>query len=132
AGATSFNLPNLGIFVWRLKSYRVPASLPVNVAGAAGLAVRFALHPMGEPMVLFNSHRYRADDDPPNLASEDAVPGPMPRARLTQDAPAGRPDQYVSILTYGATPPKEVGKDQPGLVLHLPDADFHAAKTRLR
>lgn len=135
AGATSFNLPNLGIFVWRLKSYRVPASLPVNVAGAAGLAVRFALHPMGEPMVLFNSHRYRADDDPPNLASEDAVPGPMPHARLTSMSPAGRPDQYISVQTYDAADPAAPaapGNDQPGLVLHLPQDPFVAVAWTFR
>jgi hypothetical protein len=127
SGAAGFNLPNLGIFLWRLKSYRVPVSAPVHVDGPAAAAVRFALHPMGEPMVLFNSHRYRADDDPPNLASEDAVPGPMPRARLTSRSPAGRPEQYVSVQTYDPADPDSPaipGQDQPGLVLHLPKEPF--------
>ncbi len=137
AGAAGFNLPNLGIFLWRLKSYRVPASEPVQVvpAGPPGSAVRFALHPMGEPMVLFNSHRYRADDDPPNLAGADAVPGPMPRARLTASSPAGRPDQYVSVETYDPADPKSPatpGKDQPGLVLHLPKSPFAGVVWTLR
>jgi hypothetical protein len=130
-GGAGFNLPNLAIFLWRLRAYRAAVTRPVFVV-TSGQAVRFELHPMGEPMVLFNSHRYRADDDPPNLATEDAVPGPMPRARLTQDTPAGRPDQYISIQTYDSVPPDVPGKDQPGLVLHLPKTLFDGVNWVLR
>ena len=55
---------------------------------------------MGEPMVVFNSYRGRPDAEPPDLASEDAVPGPMPRARLTEKSPFGRPGEYVAHSTY--------------------------------
>jgi phage tail-like protein len=140
-GAASFNLPNLAIFLWRLKSYQPPVSKPTPraivglgpvPAGLAAFSVRFDLHPMGEPMVLFNSHRYRADDDPPNLASEDAVPGPIPPARLTQDTPTGRPGAYVRVTTYGTPPPAAPGGGEVGLVLHLPRTPFAATTWRLR
>lgn len=123
------NLPNLGVFLWRLVDYQVPATMPgraevVAPAAAGPFAVRVDAHPNGEPMVLFNTHRFRADDEPPNLADEDAVPNPMPPARLTSGAPAGRPEAYVQVLTYaGATPP-EPADDAPGLVLHLPEVPF--------
>lgn len=142
-GAHGYNLPNLAIFLWRLEDYTVPVSKPVPPAapddikdlgavpaGLARFAVRFDLHPLAEPMVLFNRHRFQADDDPPNLTSEDALPGPMPAARLTADTPAGRPDEYVRVALYSAAPPP--APDGVGLTLHLPQAPFAATVWRLR
>jgi hypothetical protein len=135
----AYNLPDLAIFLWRLESYRVPVSQPVfrgisaipPQSGFASFAARFDLHPMGEPMVLFNSHRFNADADPPLLTSGDAVPGPMPAARLTSNRPAGRPESYVQVTTYKTTPPPNPpkppdapGSDAVGLVLHLPQGNF--------
>jgi hypothetical protein len=131
------NLPNLAVFLWRLADYQVPVSRParrevVAVAGPAAFAVRFELHPQGDPMVLFNTYRSHADDEPPRLASEDEVPNPMPRARLTTDAPAGRPDAYVRVLPYAGSRPPEPADDAPGLVLHVPEVPFAATAWRLR
>ena len=125
------NLPNLGVFLWRLADYQVPVAMPARrevvlslLPGSAPFAVRFDLHPCGEPMQLFNTHRYRADDEPPDLADADAVPHPMPRARLTTGAPAGRPEAYVQVLPYAGTHPPEPADDAPGLVLHVPAVPF--------
>ena len=129
----AYNLPDLAIFLWRLTSYRVPVSKPAFVAinsvakpGFAPFAACFNLHPMGEPMVLFNSHRFTADADPPVLGTLDAVPGPIPAARLMQGSAAGRPDAYVHVTTYDETiapkRPAEPGSNDVGLVLHLPKA----------
>ena len=125
------NLPNLGVFLWRLTDYQVPVSTPAGgvivaqaAAGAAPFAVRFDLHPQAEPMRLFNTHRYRADDEPPNLADPDAVPNPMPPARLSTGAPAGHPEAYVQVTTYAGPRPPQPADDAPGLVLHLPETPF--------
>lgn len=132
-GRDAPNLSNLGVFVWRLADFQTPLSrpsppfapwnqietLPV-LPGAARFAVRFSLHAQGEPMVLFNRHRYAADAEPPNLASLDAVPGPMPMARLTTGTPAGRPEAYVKVVTDYNEP----ADDAPGLVLHVPAVPF--------
>ena len=136
-GRLAPNLPNLGVFLWRLADYQTPVSRPAPprapwnqiepvaaAPGSARFAVRFELHPQAEPLVLFNTHRYQADDEPPNLAHIDAVPGPMPRARLTSGDPAGRPDAYVQVLTYATPTPAQPADDAPGLVLHLPDPPF--------
>jgi hypothetical protein len=122
-----YNLPNLAVFLWRLEAYTVPVSQPVFRAiadltpadpGNASFAVRFDLHPMGEPMVLFNTHRFAADDDPPNLARPDAVPGPIPPARLTHATATDLTD-YVQVRSYlaGDKPPEA---DDIGLTLYVP------------
>ncbi len=153
-GRIAPNLPHLGVFLWRLGAFRAPCTRPappdapadqvVSLSAPATpatpvparFAVRFALHPQGDPMVLFNTHRYRADDGPPNLAHIDAVPGPMPAARLdaggTGPATAGNPAAYVQVRTYAPPAPEQPGEDAPGLVLHLPEAPFAGQDWRVR
>lgn len=144
-GFSGWNLPNLAIFLWRLQDYTVPVSKPVSplapndiidltpaAVGNAAYSVRIELHPMAEPMVLFNTHRFRADDDPPELSSLDAVPGPMPPARLTQDTPAGRHDQYVEVQLYSVAPPPAPGARALGLTLHVPQAPFTTTNWKFR
>jgi hypothetical protein len=144
-GVSGFNLPNLAIFLWRLDDYIVPISKPVPPeapkdiidltpvpAGLASFSVRFNLHPMAEPMMLFNTHRFHADDDPPELSSLDAVPGPMPMARLTQDTPAGNPGAYIKVAVYGVVPPGVPTGEDPGLTLHVPESAFPATQWKLR
>jgi hypothetical protein len=133
-----YNLPNLGIFLWRLKEYTVTRTRPGQifpavaipprnpvVASDALFSVRVELHPQSEPMVLFNTHRFRADDEPPNITSIDAVPGPMPSARLSENTPAGRPENYVEIVPYpDATVPLKIS--HLGLSLQIPQTVFTA------
>ena len=127
-GAPRYNLPNLAIFLWRLKDYTVPGLQPVctsqDLTGSehdADYAVRCLLHPLGEPMVLFNAHRFRADEDPPNLANEDAVPGPIAMARLTEATVAGCPEKYVSVETYTPGSGSVAPAKKIALTLHVPD-----------
>jgi hypothetical protein len=140
-----YNLPNLAVFLWRLAAYTVPVSEPhphphsgnviVDMGppapGNARFAVCFDTHPMGDPMVLFNTHRFTADDDPPVLTHEDAVPGPMPVARLTQDTPTGNPTQYVEVRTY-VPPARPPEANNIGLTLYVPDTPFHSTTWRFR
>lgn len=136
-GSGGYNLPNLAIFLWRLADYTVPVSKPVSppaphdiialtasTTDEAAFSVRFNLHPLAEPMVLFNSYRFHADDDPPKLSLLDAVPGPMPAARLTEETPAGRPEEYVRLSPYADAPSAVPGADALGLTLHIPEMVF--------
>jgi hypothetical protein len=128
------NLPNLAVFLWRLQAFTVTPTRPGTtqvvvmpvVPGNARFAVRVTLHPQSEPMVLFNTHRFHADDEPPELSLPDAVPGPMPRARLSSDTAAGRAGEYVEVIRYpaAATP---VRAERLGLALHVPEGPFTAA-----
>ena len=66
------NLPNLAIFLWRLADLDPGDRHPAGDDGAslgrpagpgeAAFAVRAIIHPLGEPMALFNTHRFRADE----------------------------------------------------------------------
>jgi hypothetical protein len=131
-GAPRYNLPNLGIYLWRLKDYQVPVVRPgrIEAADLAGgrAVVRCTIHPQGDPMVLFNTHRFHADDDPPELSSLDAVPGPMPWPRISREAVVGErrehldnPSPYVDVQGY-AGGPAAPGDGSVGLTLHLPEA----------
>ncbi|HEB97435.1 MAG TPA: hypothetical protein ENI96_13515 [Sedimenticola thiotaurini] len=131
-GAPRYNLPNLGIYLWRLQAWRIPLVRPGWIESdqpAPGRAVvRCILHPQADPMVLFNSHRFDADRDPPELSELDAVPGPMAWPRIGRDALAGSPDDhlrnpspYVEVAAYDAAPDPP-GDGSVGLILHLPRA----------
>lgn len=137
--AIRYNIPNLAIFLWRLKDYTLPLITPdfvkiqalpaldstgVADPALAKFAVRFNIHPLGEPMVLFNKYRFQADDEPPNISTADETPGPMPRARLTQseDMPSQPRSNYVRVDHYSnSEPPK---KEEVGLTIHVPDPPF--------
>lgn len=130
-GAIRYNLPNLAIFLWRLATFRVPVSRPVSRgrhtgAGATGseanFVVRFEVHPLGEPVRLFNSGRFGIRRQPPKLTEVDETPGPMPPARLTDDSPAGRPAAYVTVETYDAG--DAIDLSDVGLQLHIPVVPF--------
>ncbi|GGX79736.1 hypothetical protein GCM10007160_03910 [Litchfieldella qijiaojingensis] len=128
-GVPRYNLPNLGVYLWRLKDFQVPVADPGSIeaaavvpaqAGDAAAVVRAIVHPQGDPMTLFNTHRYRADDDPPDLSHTDAVPGPMPWARLSSDTPTGNPQAYVAVAPYTGTP-GQPSAGAVGLILHVPE-----------
>jgi hypothetical protein len=131
-----YNLPNLAIFLWRLAEYRVRASQPVprlptgqNLTAAGSEApfiARFYLHPMGEPVQLFNASRFDPDRRPLVVGQLDEVPGPMPPPRLTTGAPAGNPEAFVAVTSYDPTlpPPPSIPMGEQGLQLHVPVAAF--------
>lgn len=130
-GTPRYNLPNLGVFLWRLEDYTVPVGDPGLVvaqgiagaaAGEAAAVVRCSVHPQASPMVLFNTHRYRMNDEPPNLSHPDEVPGPMPWPRLTSGAESGNPEAYVAVDHYAGAVPAAPGPQSPGLVLHVVDS----------
>jgi hypothetical protein len=129
------NLPTLALFLWRLKVFAAPFAPPVSHPlvdlGGGFRACRFDLHSLGRPMRLFNTHRHRTDDEPPILSSLDRVPGPMPAARLTQDSPSGRPEEYIRIEEYATASSRQFG-GEAGLILHTPSPAFAGIDWRFR
>src|SRR4051794_2647693 len=147
-GAARPNLPNLAVFLWRLEAYRVRMATPAwrgtasyapsaPASGDATRAVRFDLNPLSPPgagvppaplypVRLFNAWNFDPRLDPPVVTALDHVPGPMLRARLDDDSPAGNPRAYVAIEPFdpGAAPPPAGEVSDAGVQLHLPQATF--------
>lgn len=72
-------LPNVGFFLWRLRSYPLE-----NVPARRGnRAWRYHVSPLGNPAPLFS--RWRREGDEAGLATELHVPGPIRPARFYSD-----------------------------------------------
>ncbi len=163
-GNIRYNLPNLAIFLWRLEAYQVAASKPraqgvharaatidlIKFPNAAAFIARFDVHPLGQPVRLFNKGRFDPDRRLPVMTLSDATPaplssgcpppgsdagrltlidetpGPIPTARLTENSPAGNPRAYVAIDTYDSADPdlSTLNIAEASLQLHLPESDF--------
>jgi hypothetical protein len=133
-GAIRYNLPNLAIFLWTLHAYQIGVSQPLltdftntstTFPDDAKFRVRVTVNPTGEPISLFNTHRFNFDSRqallPINFVTEvDKTPNPIPKARLCKNSPAGRPYEYVVLDTYDPT--LEISR--VGLQLHFPASDF--------
>lgn len=76
-----YNIPNLGIFLWRLQAYFVEKS----TAGATAYPAdgRYFFNPLGDDAPLFN--RPQAEADSTHLAAEENVPGTLRRRLLYRD-----------------------------------------------
>jgi len=137
-GCRRYNLPNLAIFLWRLYDYRVTVLQPLPDAPTAvhhnssasddeaEFIACFNVHPLGEPVRLFNTYQFDPDCEPPVVTQLDQTPGPILTPRLTGDSDAGAPWKYVSLDTYSpsgaAIDPKDIA--DTGFQLYLPDTEF--------
>jgi hypothetical protein len=129
-GNIRYNIPNLAIFLWRLIPYRIDVSKPVfrgfnpGGAGDAKFIVRFDVHPLGQPVRLFNINHFDPDKTPPILSSIDETPSPIPTLRLTK----ATIEKYVFVDIYNDTTADISGIDisETCLQLHLPQTQFAA------
>jgi hypothetical protein len=82
-----FNIPNVGLFLWRLRSYPVGAGVPGDEApdfvSARDLGAWWSLHPAGVDAPLFNPPR--TETTITHLAEEENVPGPLRRLALNAE-----------------------------------------------
>ncbi len=139
-----YNIPNLAIFLWRLCAYRVDVSKPLfnkifknpapKLPGDAKFIVSFFVHPLGEPVTLFNINHYNHEARPPVITLIDEVPGPVPFARLNESSEGGVPDKYVSTGIYDSTDPGlyDLVINDNGLQFHLPESSFNGDKWTFR
>jgi hypothetical protein len=133
-GVLRRNLPYVAVFLWRLLACQVGPAMPVwrgsaatgAAAPLAAQAVRFDMEPSGKPVTLFNISQLTPSPDAPMVSTIDQTPGPIPIARLTQETPAGSPEDYVSVNTYdsGHLPPAMIIDTSLALQFHLPQAIF--------
>ncbi|HEX5727430.1 MAG TPA: phage tail protein [Longimicrobiaceae bacterium] len=85
-GRGRYNLPNLGLFLWRLQSY--PVTLADARAATAPADAGFTFHPLGLDAPLFNLTR--TEGAITHLAREEDVPAPLRRRALYDELQARR------------------------------------------
>ncbi|MGH8720343.1 MAG: hypothetical protein ACREU4_00055 [Burkholderiales bacterium] len=82
-----FNIPNVGLYLWRLRGYAVGAGAPgdeaPDFASARDLGAWWSVHPAGVDAPLFN--RPRTETTITHLAEEENVPGALRRLALNAE-----------------------------------------------
>ena len=103
-----FNIPNVGIFLWRLNAYRHTESPAVRVDDR-----RYLVSPLGHPLQLFTNPQ--AEDEITHLADPINVPDPIARRALDDR----------KVLYYGTreTPADPVDDADPSIVLYVDGAE---------
>ncbi len=106
-GRGRYDIPNIGLFLWRLQSYRVERGsarpMPATTPAEEG---RYHLDPLGLDIPLFNLSRTEGDID--HLALETDVPGPVRRRALAAELKArqaGSIDEAEGRDLYLGSPP---------------------------
>lgn len=135
-----YNILNLGIFLWRLMAYRIDVSQPVfrgsnsGAGSAANFIVRFDVHPLGQPVRLFNINHFQPETTQPLASAIDETPSPIPTPRLTTKSEVGAPEKYVFVDVYDETATTLAGIDigETCLQLHLPQSQFLATDWTFR
>jgi hypothetical protein len=89
SGRGRYNIPNLGLFLWRLQSYAVTRG--AARAAATPADGRYTFSPLGQDAPLFN--RPQTETDITHLADEINVPGPLRRRPLYEELEALRQSQ---------------------------------------
>ena len=105
-GRGRYNIPNVGLFLWRLQSYAVTRGTARAVAQPAD--GRYTFSPLGHSTPLFN--RPRTETALTQLAAEANVPGPLRRRPLHDELEDRR-----QALADGRTPPPAWFADPPVL-----------------
>lgn len=106
-GRGKYNIPNIGLFVWRLQSYFIN-----RVAAARIDNKRFTINPLQVDMPLFNLPETETRIS--QLAEEHNVPGPLRRRPLYDELEARRRD-----LILGNTPEEKYFDEDPVLSIYL-------------
>jgi hypothetical protein len=105
-----YNIPHLGLFLWRLRSYRIGAGQPGDEAAdfmsARDQGLWWSVHPAGLDAPLFN--RERTETTLTHLAEEDNVPAPLRTLALAAE---------LERLRRGVAdpPPRFMREDDPAL-----------------
>lgn len=111
-----YNLGALGLFVWRLRSYTLRGAQPYPLpAPAASTFPRYALHPTGRPVQLFN--RPQVAGDVATRLEAEHLPLPLGRAELAADL-----EEYAALYA-GRRPADRAASSR----FYGPDRGLHIA-----
>lgn len=109
-GRGRYNLPNLGVFLWRLQDYRLDEVTARAVTSPGDR--RYTFHPLGLEAPLCNTPR--TETQITQLADEVNVPGPLRRRPLYDELEAWR-----QALAEQATPVRRYFGENPVFQIHL-------------
>lgn len=114
-----YNIPNIGLFVWRLRPYEVERGEAPAVSGLDGggnpVVRGYTFHPLGLDAPLFNPPR--SETELSHLAEEINVPGPLRRRALYDELEARR-----QALVDGASVDEIYFGDEPVLQIFVDGA----------
>jgi hypothetical protein len=108
SGRGRFNIPNVGIFLWRLGAYAHTRSPALRFDDR-----RWLVSPLGAPLALF--HHPLAEDEITELAEPIHVPEPIGRRSL-----AARLERYYGTRAGAAAP---LDNAEPSIVLYVNDTE---------
>lgn len=104
-----FNIPSVGVFVWRLRSYSVTSTPAYCVESAGPQCFNFSV--LGQDAPLFVAPQ--AESDPTHIAGELNLPVPIRRRALHERAGDFVGDGTVSSLAIHVDGWAGLGADQP-------------------
>jgi hypothetical protein len=123
-GRGRYNLPNVGLFLWRLQSYALQGCTPRQSDAAP--AGRYQFNPLGADTPLFN--RPQAETEITHLAEEINVPGLLRRRPLYDELETRRADIAAGRTPVGAyfgeAPVLQVSVKEQGQVALLPPEEI--------
>jgi len=102
--AGRYNIPNIGLYQWRLQAYAVQRGTAFKATGPDG---RYSFDPLGRSLPLFN--RPRTETDISHLAEPVNVPEPLSRRVLYDELAA-----YRQSLVDGTPDPRRYFADSEG------------------
>jgi len=110
-GRGKYNIPNVGLFLWRLQSYTLIRAQAADQGDNC-----FTFNPLGFDQALFNPPQTETEIS--HLAEEKNVPGPLRRRPLFDELQARR-----SVLSQGKTPATIYFGSQPVWMIYLDGAE---------
>ncbi|HAJ38173.1 MAG TPA: hypothetical protein DCL15_21075, partial [Chloroflexi bacterium] len=125
SGRGRYNIPNVGLFLWRLQPYFIQGVTPQPVADPP--AGRYRFSPLGNDIPLFN--RPRTETEIVHLAEEPDLPGMLRRRALYDDLEALRlgeaTQKPVASAYLDASPALQVlVPDAQGKLTPIPPAEM--------
>ncbi|MCF6260220.1 MAG: hypothetical protein L3J98_08685 [Gammaproteobacteria bacterium] len=113
-----FNIPSIGIFLWRLEAYEHTKSPALRLAER-----RYLVSPLGHALPLYSRPLSTRQGLISQLASPENVPEPLARRQLHDHL-----DRY-----YGqrATAASEIDNDEPSIVLHVDSTEIPREQIRI-
>jgi hypothetical protein len=114
SGRGKYNIPNVGLFLWRLQAYPIVRSTPRPVADPPD--GRYTFSPLGLDTPLFSLPQ--TEEEITHLAEEVNVSGPLRRRPLYDELVARR-----KALGEGKTPVSTYFGESPVLEVYLKDQD---------